>query len=77
HSPVRGDRPHQDRLADPSGLIQVLGQEIPRQVLPVLPGRNLAVIAEAAVRNFMLRMKGYDATEQFIKRHGRILRNES
>ena len=77
HSPVGGERPHQDRLADPSGLIQVLGQEIPRQVLPVLPGRNLAVIAEAAVRNFMLRMKGYDATEQFIKRHGRILRNES
>ncbi len=77
HSPVGGERPHQDRLADPSGLIQVLGQDIPRQVLPVLPGRNLAVIAEAAVRNFMLRMKGYDATEQFIKRHGRILRNES
>jgi HPr kinase/phosphorylase len=77
HSPVEGEGSPEDRLAAPSGSARVLGQDIPRQVLPVLPGRNLAVIAEAAVRNFMLRMKGYDATEEFIKRHGRILRNES
>lgn len=77
HTPVDGDLVPEDRLAAPSGSARVLGQEIPRQVLPVLPGRNLAVIAEAAVRNYMLRMKGYDATEEFIKRHGRILHNQS
>ena len=77
HSPIGRESHTEDRLAGQSGSARVLGLDIPRQVLPVLPGRNLAVIAEAAVRNFMLRMKGYDATEEFIKRHGRILRKQS
>lgn len=77
HAPTGGVAPVEDRLAGQSESIRVLGLEVPRQVLPVLPGRNLAVIAEAAVRNFMLRMKGYDATEEFIRRHERILRKGS
>ena len=32
--------------------------DIPRITLPVMAGRNLAIIAEAAVRDFMLKMKG-------------------
>jgi serine kinase of HPr protein (carbohydrate metabolism regulator) len=34
----------------------------------------MAVMAEAAVRDFMLKMKGYDATSAFIERHSRILK---
>lgn len=56
--------------------VRVLDLDIPRIPLPVLPGRNLAVIAEAAVRDFMLRMKGYDATAEFLDRHGRMMRDE-
>ena len=37
----------------------------------------LAVIAEAAVRDFMLKMKGYDAASAFIERHSRLLRGQS
>jgi len=66
-----------DRLSSQSGTAPVLDLEVPRILLPVLPGRNLAVIAEAAVRNFMLRMKGFDATADFIERHGRLMRHES
>ena len=50
-----------DRLHGNAGSQKVLDLEIPRIVLPVLAGRNMAVITEAAVRDFMLRMKGYDA----------------
>ncbi|GAB4172478.1 MAG: HPr(Ser) kinase/phosphatase [Wenzhouxiangellaceae bacterium] len=77
HTPRDGSRQDVDRLTGKAGTQQVLGLDIPRQVLPVLPGRNLAVIAEAAVRNFMLQMKGYDAAEEFIRRHERILREQS
>ncbi|MGB0514252.1 MAG: HPr kinase/phosphorylase, partial [Wenzhouxiangellaceae bacterium] len=74
----RSDRqPEPDRLQQRADRSRVLELDIPRLTLPVLAGRNLAVIAEAAVRNFMLQMKGYDATEEFIKRHARLMRNES
>jgi len=65
-----------DRLSGQAGTQRVLDLEIPRLLLPVLPGRNLAVIAEAAVRNFMLRIKGFDASADFIERHSRMMRNE-
>jgi len=65
-----------DRLTDKSERARVLDLEISRIPLPVLPGRNLAVIAEAAVRDFMLRMKGFDATAEFLGRHDRVMRDE-
>ncbi len=65
-----------DRLRGDAGTQEVLGLSIPTLTLPVLAGRNMAVIAEAAVRDFMLRMKGYDAATAFIERHSRILRGQ-
>jgi len=62
-----------DRLRGNTNTMGLLGLEIPRITLPVLAGRNLSVIAEAAVRDFMLKMKGYDAASEFIERHSRIL----
>ena len=62
-----------DRLRGDSGAQEVLGLSIPRITVPVLAGRNMAVMAEAAVRDFMLKMKGYDAASAFIERHSRIL----
>jgi HPr kinase/phosphorylase len=65
-----------DRLRGNTGTQRVLDQDIPRIGLPVLAGRNMAVIAEAAVRDFMLRMKGFDGASAFIERHSRILRGQ-
>jgi len=62
-----------DRLEGNGSQRQVLDLQIPQINLPVLAGRNLAVIAEAAVRDFMLRMKGFDAAAEFVERHGRLL----
>ena len=55
----------------------ILGLEIPEVTLPVAPGRNLAVIVEAAARNHLLNMNGYNAAEDFIERqHQAINRNQ-
>ncbi len=62
-----------DRLSGNTGKRPVLDLDIPTINLPVMAGRNLAVMAEAAVRDFMLRMKGFDAAAEFVERHGRIM----
>ena len=73
YQPSREDESNLDRLNRRSETERVLEMDVPRLLLPVLPGRNLAVIAEAAVRNFMLQLKGFDATAEFIERHGRMM----
>ena len=63
-----------------AGLIDFLGQtgyakvavsvdvRIRKVVLPVAAGRNLAVLVEAAVRNYVLQLRGIDSTQDFIRR---------
>jgi len=55
-----------DRLEGTRRVRNILGVDIPEVLLPVAPGRNLAVIVEAAVRNHILRRNGYNATEQLM-----------
>ncbi len=43
----------------------VLGVEISELSIPVAPGRNLAVLVEAAVRNYLLKKSGYDSALEF------------
>jgi len=57
-----------DRLRGSHQLQNVLGVDVEQITLPVAPGRNLAVLVEIAVRNYILSSKGYDAAENFIKR---------
>ena len=57
-----------DRLATRSGTQDILGVEIPTVTLAVAPGRNLAVLVEAAVRNHILITRGLDSTREFIAR---------
>jgi HPr kinase/phosphorylase len=55
-----------NRLKGHNKVQKILNVEIPVTVVPVAPGRNLAVIVEAAVRNHILRNNGYDASQQLI-----------
>jgi len=71
--PVGGLEPR-DRLATRSGTQDILGVEIPTVTLAVAPGRNLAVLVEAAVRNHILLTRGIDSTREFIARQERALR---
>jgi HPr kinase/phosphorylase len=57
-----------DRLQGSRRIRRIQDVEIPEITLPVGPGRNLAVLLEAAVRNHILVSKGYDASKAFIER---------
>ena len=46
----------------------LLGVAIPKVRIPVAAGRNLAVLVEVAVRNHILKRRGINPVEQFIKR---------
>jgi HPr kinase/phosphorylase len=65
-----------DRLASRAGTQDILGVEIPTVALAVAPGRNLAVLVEAAVRNHILITRGVDSTAEFIKRQEEAMRGE-
>ena len=52
---------------------RVLDLDVPEFHLPVAPGRNLAVLAEAAVRLHILRAKGADPAAAFLARHAILL----
>ena len=46
----------------------ILSVGIPKVRIPVAAGRNLAVLVEVAVRNHILKSRGINPVEQFIKR---------
>ena len=46
----------------------ILGVAIPKVRIPVAAGRNLAVLVEVAVRNHILKSRGINPLDQFIKR---------
>lgn len=57
-----------DRLNGNFTSNEVLGVPITAMTLPVAPGRNLAVMVEAAVRNYLLTHRGYHASEELMQR---------
>ncbi|HEU4773853.1 MAG TPA: HPr(Ser) kinase/phosphatase [Lysobacter sp.] len=62
-----------ERLIGDNSARRVLDLDVPMTSLPVMPGRNLAVLAEAATRLHSLRMKGMDPAAAFIARHSNFL----
>jgi len=62
-----------DRLVGSQQDEMVLEVGIPCVTLPVAPGRDLALLIEAAVRNHILRLGGYDAAQDFIERQSSLL----
>ena len=68
----------EERLPLNASHEQMLGVEIRKVTLPVAAGRNLAVLTEAAVRNYVLQLRGVDSTGEFIARQAQHLqRRES
>ncbi len=56
------------RLDMVASTTDILGVNIPKVRIPVAAGRNLAVLVEVAVRNHILKSRGINPVEQFIKR---------
>jgi HPr kinase/phosphorylase len=73
--PAEGGYEERERLSTRSGTKRVLGVEIPTVTLTVAPGRNLAVLVEAAVRNYILITRGIDSTRDFISRQAAAMRS--
>lgn len=72
--PMTEPTPHgYERLTGDSGTRHVLDLDVPLITLPVMPGRNLAVLSEAATRLHILRTKGIDPAAMFIARHSNLL----
>ena len=62
-----------ERITGEVDTVRVLDLDVPRITLPVMPGRNLAVLSEAATRQHILRTKGTDPAAAFIARHSSFL----
>lgn len=62
-----------DRIGATHRKKSVLDVDIPEVQIPVAPGRNVAVIIEAAVRNHVLFLNGYNAADDFIERQQQLI----
>lgn len=69
--PVGGVVPGLERLPLEASTEEILGVRVRKVMLPVAAGRNLAVLVEAAVRNYVLQLRGIDSTQEFIQRQER------
>ena len=57
-----------DRLQAEQKTRNILDVDIPEVVLYVAPGRNLAVLVEAATRSHILRLRGINPLDELMKR---------
>ncbi|MBR5545415.1 MAG: HPr kinase/phosphorylase [Clostridia bacterium] len=57
-----------DRLGLNEEHTTILDVKVPYQVMPVRPGRNLAIIVEVAARNHSLKRMGYSAAKEMDRR---------
>ena len=57
-----------DRLGLEEDFTTIMDVRIPKLLLPVRPGRNLAIIIEVAARNFSLKHAGYSAAKELDRR---------
>jgi HPr kinase/phosphorylase len=69
HRPPGGDLSKLERLPLNASYQEILGIRINTVNIPVTAGRNLAVLVEAAARNYVLQERGIDTMKEFFNRH--------
>ena len=57
-----------DRLGLTEETYDILGIKVPSVTIPVGPGRNLAIIVEAAAINYRVKKMGYNAAQDLVSR---------
>jgi HPr kinase/phosphorylase len=65
-----------ERIYGDNSYREVLDTKVPQTTIPVAPGRNLAVLVEAAVRNHVLKTKGIDPAQTFLDRQAHQMRRQ-
>ena len=53
--------------------ITIMGVKVPHQIMPVRPGRNVAIIVEVAARNLGLKRLGYSAAHELDRRMNEMI----
>ena len=64
-----------DRLGLAEDFTTIMDVRIPQVVLPVRPGRNVAVVIEVAARNHSLKQMGYSAAQELDRRLNEMMTN--
>lgn len=72
YRPPHDDLSKLERLPT-AGFEEILGVKISKVELPVMAGRNLAVLVEAAARNFVLQQRGINTMQEFISRQENLM----
>jgi len=75
YRPPHDDLSKLDRLPQ-SGREEIMGVNVSKVEIPVMAGRNLAVLVEAAARNFVLQQRGIDTMQEFITRQEQYIQNQ-
>ncbi|HCK09823.1 MAG TPA: HPr(Ser) kinase/phosphatase [Candidatus Latescibacteria bacterium] len=57
-----------DRIGLEEDLVSVLDVEVPQVTVPIYPGKNITVIAEAIAMNHQLKIQGYHTAHEFNRR---------
>lgn len=70
------DKKQYDRLGIDEETIKIIDVKVPKAIIPVRPGRNLAVIIEVAAMNFRLKRMGVNAAEEFSTRLTSMINEE-
>lgn len=65
HLELWDDKKQYERLGIDEETMKIMDVHIPKAIIPVRPGRNLAVIIEVAAMNFRLKEMGVNAAEEF------------
>ncbi len=73
HRTLEGELSKMDRLPLVATHQEILGVKINTVNIPVVAGRNLAVLVEAAARNFVLQQRGINTMQEFVSRHDLLL----
>ncbi|MFW6035161.1 MAG: HPr(Ser) kinase/phosphatase [Halanaerobiales bacterium] len=64
-----------ERLGIDSRYDEIMNVKIPEVILPVKPGRNLAMVLEIAAMNSRMKSMGYNAARDFSAKVNDLLRN--
>ncbi len=66
-----------DRIQGTNTEVEILRVQISKVVVPVAPGRNMAILVETAVRQYMLQQRGYDSAAAFTARQKDIIKQRN
>ena len=71
------EKSHYTRTGLDESSINLLDVDIPYIKLPIVPGKNITVIAEVIALNYLLKHYGYDAAKVFQERLTQNIKNKS